>query len=574
MITWRTGIVRGIRLQEEDLQELEVEVEGETARAYNYTGLTGNAAIGDRVYLNTTAVELGLGSGGYHFVIANLERVPAPAAGPGHIMKLRYTPYQVKVLSSEEEAGPFREEVENFTSLQGTPVIVGTLHSQLAPAVAGCHLAAGRRIRVVYLMTDGAALPIALSRVVKQLKRQGLLAGTVTAGHAFGGDLEAVNIYSGLAVAFAALKADVIIVAMGPGIVGTGTRWGTTALEQGEILNAVQVLGGRGIALPRISFADPRPRHRGLSHHTATALGRVALVPALVALPRLPEAEGQLVEQQLVESAISLRHQVVVRDGAPALDYLREAGYKLSSMGRTSDDDPYFFEAAGAAGVLAGEIWRENQEEMTCLKEHRVGDKLVEVEQTAAAVADQETDARLREETIESRRVFDGKVIRVRVDTVRLPDGGLAKREVAEHPGAVVVVPVTSDNRVIMVRQYRHATGEILLELPAGKLNPSEEPLVCAQRELEEETGYTASSWETKFSFYTSPGFCDELLYLMVARGLTRGEAHPDAEEFLDVVSIPLDEALNMAYRGEIRDGKTLLGIMTLKMQEGCRGSD
>ncbi|NPV28561.1 MAG: DUF3866 family protein [Firmicutes bacterium] len=362
MIWWRKGRITRILRSEPELQEVEVELEGGSGRAWNYPALTGEAHPGDEVYLNTTAVELGLGSGGYHCVIANLTRLPPDPPRAGHIMKLRYTPYQLKVLSAEEEASPCRSAVTGFTSLAGAPVIVGTLHSLLAPAAAGCRAAAGEELRIVYVMTDGAALPIFLSETVRILKRAGLLAGTVTVGHAFGGDLEAVNIYSGLIAAAGALRADVIIVTMGPGIVGTGTKWGTTALEQGEVVNAVNILGGKAIAIPRLSFADARPRHRGVSHHTLTALGRVALTPALVALPDLPPAELAAVKQQLEVGGVLERHQVLVRDGEPALKYLAERGIQVRSMGRGPDEDPALFLAAGAAGRIAAEFIQNRRE--------------------------------------------------------------------------------------------------------------------------------------------------------------------------------------------------------------------
>lgn len=338
----------------QDIQELEVEIDGLAAHAWNYPLLTGEARSNDDVYLNTTAVEKGLGSGGYHFVIANLSRTPDHCLQDGHIMKLRYTPYQVKVFSVEEQASPYHQQIKDFESLKGIPVIVGTLHSMLAPAVAGC-LAAGDSPRIAYVMTDGAALPLALSRVVRTLKAKGMLVGTVSTGDAFGGDLESVNIYSGLIAAYQVLKADIIIVTMGPGIVGTGTKWGTTAIEQGEVINAVSVLGGQPIAIPRISFADPRPRHRGISHHTLTALGQVALRESLIALPEVGAEQRQVIDQQLEEADLLSHHQVVVKDGRPALQYLAERGIIVKSMGRTPQDDPVFFLAAGAAGAAGAD---------------------------------------------------------------------------------------------------------------------------------------------------------------------------------------------------------------------------
>lgn len=356
MINWKKGKVIRIIDSSEQIQELEVECEGKSCLAWNYHLLSGEAFVGDLVYLNTTAVQLKLGTGGYHFVIANLSRSKEEETGPGHIMKLRYTPYQLKVLSVEEQDSPYHNEIKDFTSLEGTPVVVGTLHSMLAPAAAGC-LAKNKQLRVVYVMTDGAALPLPLSRMVRTLKKEGIIAGTVTTGHAFGGDLESVNIYSGLIAAYQVLKADVIIVTMGPGIVGTGTKWGTTALEQGEIINAASILGGQPVAIPRISFADPRTRHQGVSHHTLTALGQVALRKAVIALPELDnEQQKDMIKKQLEEAGIFTRHRVVFRDGSPALRYLAEMGIRVSSMGRDQSTDPAFFLAAGAAGSLAADL--------------------------------------------------------------------------------------------------------------------------------------------------------------------------------------------------------------------------
>lgn len=173
MITWKKGKVIRIIDSSEQIQELEVECEGTTCLAWNYPSLSGEAVVGDLVYLNTTAVQLKLGTGGYHFVIANLSRIQENEPGPGHIMKLRYTPYQLKVLSVEEEESPYHDDIKEFTSLEGTPVVVGTLHSMLAPAAAGCVAGKEKELRVVYVMTDGAALPLPLSRMVRTLKKNG-----------------------------------------------------------------------------------------------------------------------------------------------------------------------------------------------------------------------------------------------------------------------------------------------------------------------------------------------------------------------------------------------------------------
>ncbi|BCV25318.1 DUF3866 family protein [Gelria sp. Kuro-4] len=344
------------------VQELRVELGGREALALNYPELTGRAEAGSLVALNTTALDLGLGTGGYHFVTAVLNACPGcPAPGrslaPGHIMKLRYTPCQVRCLAVEEEASPYHAILRDRDSIAGLPVVVAELHSMVAPAAAGAYSVLGSGARIVYIMTDGAALPLAFSRLIPPLKAKGLLTAVVTAGQAFGGDWEAVTIFSALLAARWALEADVAIVAMGPGIAGTGTRFGFSGVEQGQVVDAVNVLHGQAVAVPRLSAADPRPRHRGVSHHTLTALGRVAQTPATVVLPQSADAgflEG--VRQRLAAAGVAARHQLRYAAGEPGLELLAALGIPVTSMGRSPDEDPPFFLAAAAAGVVAGEL--------------------------------------------------------------------------------------------------------------------------------------------------------------------------------------------------------------------------
>jgi ADP-ribose pyrophosphatase len=167
----------------------------------------------------------------------------------------------------------------------------------------------------------------------------------------------------------------------------------------------------------------------------------------------------------------------------------------------------------------------------------------------------------LKENTIGSRRIYDGRTINLRVDTVTLPDGKAATREIVEHPGAVSIVPVLEDGTVILVNQFRAPINKITLEIPAGKLEPGESPEACAARELEEETGFTAGKLVHKATFYTTPGFSDEIMYLFIATQLQPTGAHPDEDEFLALERIKLEVLLEMADRGEINDAKTLVGI-------------
>jgi hypothetical protein len=361
VIRLRRGRVVDVVEERPDAVQVQVEVEGETASAIAYPGITGPVERGDTVLLNTTAVDLELGTGGVHFVMAveggpDLDPVPS-----GRTMKLRYTPEQVKVVAVEEDDSIHRSVMLRTHDLGGTPVVWVPLHSLLAPAAAGAKAAGADR--VAYVMTDGAALPAALSRLVVALRTAGLVDAVVTSGQAFGGDLETVTTFTGLLAAKAIAGADVIIVGDGPGNTGTNTMWGATDVESAMALNAAGILGGRPIASLRVSFADPRERHQGVSHHAITALSRVALVPVHVAVPQtLDEHRRAAIWDSLRSARLEERHQLVEATGQPALDVLRRSGVDVESMGRAIDDDPEFFLAGGAAGVLAGRMatrrWR------------------------------------------------------------------------------------------------------------------------------------------------------------------------------------------------------------------------
>lgn len=167
----------------------------------------------------------------------------------------------------------------------------------------------------------------------------------------------------------------------------------------------------------------------------------------------------------------------------------------------------------------------------------------------------------LNEKTISTQPIFTGKILKLRVDTVELPDGRESTREIVEHRGAVAIVVINDDNEIFMVRQYRKPVEKVLLEIPAGTMEKNEEPLECARRELSEETGLTAAHWEHILSYYSAPGFSDELLHLYAATGLEPGETHPDQDEFLELVKMPLNEAYRLIFDGTIVDGKSIIGI-------------
>jgi hypothetical protein len=315
------GRVTAIVERHEGLVRLEVD--GTPCVAY--PDLTGPVALDDEVLVNVQARQLALGSGGFDVLYANLTRGLELAAEEGvHVMKLPYTPLQAAARHGEEAD-------ELAETLGGMPVVCCSLHSQLVPACAGL----GEGLRVAYVQLGGGALSLPLSDAVRILKERALIASTVSAGPCFGGDVECVNAASALAWA-ASAGHDAAVCAIGPGIVGTGSFLGHGGLAAAEAANAAAALDGSAVLAPRVSAADERERHRGLSHHTravlSLCLGEVAVAwpTGLSAPPSEPRVE---VDVEGWEEAC--------------------AGLPLSHMGRGPAEDPWFFAAAFAAGRVA-----------------------------------------------------------------------------------------------------------------------------------------------------------------------------------------------------------------------------
>jgi hypothetical protein len=350
VVRWRRGTVVAVGRAWPGSVELSVELaDGTTVAALAHPPLVGSPREGDVVLLNVGALDLGLGTGGYALVVALPDRLPPDTEGPGHLVKARYTPLQAVVLGVDEQDAPAHALLAQGEPLEppGTPVVVADLHSSLPAVLAGL-LGARPGTRVAYVMTDGGALPLWLSRTVAAVRDS--LVGTVTVGQAFGGDLEAVSLHSGILAAVRVLQAEVVVVTQGPGNLGTGTTWGFSGVAAGEAVNAAVAVGARPVAVLRLSEADPRPRHVGVSHHSTTAYGRVALVPADVVVPR---SYAALVDPARPALA---RHRLVEVDDAGLVDALRPWSRLLSSMGRGLDDDPAAFVAAAAAGRHAAAL--------------------------------------------------------------------------------------------------------------------------------------------------------------------------------------------------------------------------
>lgn len=346
------GTVTSIVEASPSVERLVVLVDGAVAPhpAVSYPTLTGACAQGERVLCNTTAVDLDLGTGGEHFVVARAgEGVMLDDPVPGHIMKLRYTPLQRDVTTVEEPVSPHHEVMAVARSLDGLPVVCCGLHSQV-PIVAAAVRERAPHARIAYVMTDESALPMALSRLVPRMLEAGLIAETITCGQAFGGGLEAVNLYSGLLAARHVVQADVAIVAIGPGIPGTSTPYGHSGVAQGQAVNAVGSLGGTAVAVLRLSFADERPRHVPVSHQTLTALGAVALASAVVPIPGLLSEQAIRVDAALEAVGLWARH---TRVDVPGQGLPDTCGIDVRTMGRDFAADPAFFLAAAAAGTAA-----------------------------------------------------------------------------------------------------------------------------------------------------------------------------------------------------------------------------
>jgi hypothetical protein len=351
VIGWREGTVTALGRAWPGARELTAQVGDRELRALAYPHLVGEPRVGDRILLNISAQAMALGTGGYALAVALPDRLPPDAPpGPGHLVKARYTPLQTIVLGVDEQDSPHHELLRDADDLGGMPVITADLHSAL-PAVCAAIQHDRPGTRVAYVMTDGGALPLWFSRTVAGLRGAGWLCGSVTVGQSFGGDLEAVTVHTGLLAARLVLGAEVAVVSQGPGNLGTGTKWGFTGVACGETVNAAATLGGRPVGVLRVSEADARERHRGLSHHSSTAYGRVALAPAELALPDESGAFWDGVRAQA--EPLGARHRLREIPCAGLDEALAASPVLLSTMGRGPDRDRAGFLAAACAGRLA-----------------------------------------------------------------------------------------------------------------------------------------------------------------------------------------------------------------------------
>jgi hypothetical protein len=331
---------RGVVVESDPLV---VEVDGERRPAWADTGLVGEVREGDEVVVNTEAVDLGLGSGGFDVVHVNLTR-GLDAGGPGdaHVMKLNYTSLQHAV-----------EPVEPAGGAEGArpPVLVIPLHGHLAPAAwAACAESSG--LEIGYVQTHGGALPGSMSRDVADLRDRGLIAGHVTAGPAYGGEHEAISLVGGLDAAAEPLGWHAVIAGPGPGILGSATRYGHGGMGALDTAHAALALGSPTLVGPRLSSGDERGRHLGLSHHTRSVL-ELLLAPVRVPVPEVdadlwPTTEAEPGAYDELLAVCRDRHDLAVEE--VDLDGYAASGLPTRTMGRDLGDDALFFAAPLASG--------------------------------------------------------------------------------------------------------------------------------------------------------------------------------------------------------------------------------
>ncbi|MGP9536945.1 DUF3866 family protein [Brachybacterium sp. AOP43-C2-M15] len=364
MLRWERGTVKSALGSWRGVDRLEIELAdgAGTISAIAYRELTGRPAEGEEVLLNTNAVRRDLGTGGDAMVVARTGTQPETTEITGHMVKARYTPMQTMVDAIDDPAGEHYETVRAAEGIDAMPVVVADLHSSLPAIIAGIRTE-HRSARIAYVHTDAAALPAAYSRSVSRLREADLLTSVISAGQSFGGDLEAVTVHSALLGARHVVGADIAIVIQGPGNLGTGTGWGFSGVQAAEALHAASVLGGAPIASLRVSGADERKRHRGLSHHSSTAYGRALLAPVHIPVLHRDDSRYNAFHESVrkqVKSTITrpakergILHRLTEVHATGLRDALEDIPVRMTTMGRTLAEDPAAFQYAGLAGRCA-----------------------------------------------------------------------------------------------------------------------------------------------------------------------------------------------------------------------------
>ncbi|NEU30814.1 DUF3866 family protein [bacterium LRH843] len=347
------AVVLGIAFEDDEIQQLVTDKGAK--RALLYKRMTRPANVGDRIIVNMTATELALGTGGWDIV----RFVHAPKQkkewmigdARGHIMKARYTPIQHSVLAVEAQESKYHDHFQEPFTLAGHPVWLAELHS-MVPLIYYVLKEMNKGLHCCVIFDDQAALPLPFSEQLRKLHKE-VNFSSITVGQSFGGQYEAINITSALQYAAVILHADVIVISVGPGVVGTGTYYGFSGMSQSHWSHTVSALGGVPIWIPRISFADKRKRHYGISHHTLTPLGQFTFKESIVPIPYVNERQKKVIKQQIDSASFHVGHDIRFAEEDHVSEFvkkaLQHAPLPIQTMGRKYEDDPAFFLAVAEA---------------------------------------------------------------------------------------------------------------------------------------------------------------------------------------------------------------------------------
>lgn len=349
MLSIEKSIVKSIIHEDEYIQLIEVIIDGKIEKAINYYKQIGKCNSGDRILLNTIGVRLGLGTGGYHIVYCIIDRIENSLNYDrkfGHIIKMKYTQVQMRVKTIEEDER-FKALFNIPLSIGPKPVIFASLHSML-PAVSSVIKDKNPKSKITCIYTYGGAMNCQNSFILRELKNKKLIENVISVGECFGGDYEAINIYTALIFSFNGLKSDTVIVCCGPGIAGTSTYYGFSSIDLIFPIYASKILGCTQIVVPRISFKDMRKRHYGISMQT------IALLNCIDFPVYVPFSNNiyELVKNQIFKNKINDMHRVVLVSDYNTGDAMNRADIAPKIMGRSYMDDVEYFESCGASGAF------------------------------------------------------------------------------------------------------------------------------------------------------------------------------------------------------------------------------
>ncbi|WP_078553147.1 DUF3866 family protein [Bacillus alkalicellulosilyticus] len=323
-------------------------------KAMLYRTMLPRVSTGDKVVVNATAVSLKLGTGGWDIVKSvGDSSVLFESEQPGHIMKARYTPSQHSVLAVEAQESEYHSLfTKEFQLKTNDNILIAELHSML-PIIYSICKQWEREITLTVIISDEAALPLTISEHIREIKKDRNVS-TITIGQAFGGDYEAVTLHTALQFAKEVLASDVIVVTLGPGVVGTGSTYGFSGMALAEWANSIGGLGGCPVWIPRISFAEKRDRHYGLSHHILTPLSQFTFVKSVLPLPLLHREWNEVIDNQikkLKHTQVEIYQDRTLNENIERLlvDGMKQYPMPIKTMGRDYDDDPAFFCAVATA---------------------------------------------------------------------------------------------------------------------------------------------------------------------------------------------------------------------------------